>query len=483
MYETAREKTKAAQLSFLKIEENIVTVKEQRKMLLNIHSSRLEVEKYNESKSSLRSNIYETLSQSVNMMNENIIYKKFYPEINQMFGSLFGVFKDANMVQINPEGSIQVASAESTVKEEVIDRTKIASFYATRIGLEMVRLWRQMMQDSIDESLKQSLNSLADQLKAVNKSNKALDPRKFPDILSGSNFKGDNTTVVLFFDHLLHNTPPNHMESEARVLSSLRLVNAQLKTGNPAENIRSLQLVKCNDIPSAPFWCFPLVHSPQYLSHLWSLSEEAKDFDLLVPLEFETEWESFDDSDADDEVETEKKKITRKRIALENSKVRETLPKFPDDITSKLDEENVNKLKHLLEPAPEDDILAAAIYPANTGTDSNTHEVKTPKKRGRPSNNSDKQGIDVVIGTGKRGPGRPKLSRNTSVSAEDVQIRTPYGPGMLLVDQIKATALETKIFPVSLSYIIRPEYIYCESFSLIRDFTRQSSRVNIDNFQ
>ena len=39
-------------------------------------------------------------------------------------------------------------------------------------------------------------------------------------------------------------------------------------------------MLSCNDILSPPLWVLPLVHSPQYLSHLWDLAEEAREVDL-----------------------------------------------------------------------------------------------------------------------------------------------------------------------------------------------------------
>ena len=36
-------------------------------------------------------------------------------------------------------------------------------------------------------------------------------------------------------------------------------------------------MLSCNDVISPPLWVLPLVHSPQYLSHLWELAEEARD--------------------------------------------------------------------------------------------------------------------------------------------------------------------------------------------------------------
>ena len=89
-----------------------------------------------------------------------------------------------------------------------------------------------------------------------------------------------------------------------RVKSCLRLIAAQLHTqaaiGNTlssstqmecdtknssssvsskrlARRDRRLHMLSCNDVISPPLWVLPLVHSPQYLSHLWELAEEARD--------------------------------------------------------------------------------------------------------------------------------------------------------------------------------------------------------------
>ena len=42
-------------------------------------------------------------------------------------------------------------------------------------------------------------------------------------------------------------------------------------------------MLNCNDIMSPPLWVLPLVHSPQYLAHLWELAEEAKQVLLCHP--------------------------------------------------------------------------------------------------------------------------------------------------------------------------------------------------------
>jgi hypothetical protein len=86
---------------------------------------------------------------------------------------------------------------------------------------------------------------------------------------------------------------------QCRVKSCLRLITAQLhvqavkgvgisdsatsksdtqqgSSKRPTRRERRLHMLNCNDIMSPPLWVLPLVHSPQYLAHLWELAEEAK---------------------------------------------------------------------------------------------------------------------------------------------------------------------------------------------------------------
>lgn len=126
-------------------------------------------------------------------------------------------------------------------------------------------------------------------------------------------FRKTDATIVLFYDHLTHATPDEHVESMARVQSCMRILADQLHKQTTVlpqstridsstdgtdevaskrltQRARRLHLLCCNDVVGPPAWCLPLVHSPQYLSHLQSLSLEATDGDLYVPLEFDTEW-------------------------------------------------------------------------------------------------------------------------------------------------------------------------------------------------
>ena len=72
-----------------------------------------------------------------------------------------------------------------------------------------------------------------------------------------------------------------------------------------ARRERRLHMLSCNDIIAPPLWVLPLVHSPQYLAHLWELAEEAKDGDLYVPLEFDTEWDIAENVPGDSDMDSD----------------------------------------------------------------------------------------------------------------------------------------------------------------------------------
>ena len=58
-------------------------------------------------------------------------------------------------------------------------------------------------------------------------------------------------------------------------MEALKALYNQSKS-QPTSCNRSVHILSCDDIVSPPLWCLLLVHSPQYLRHLWKLSCEAK---------------------------------------------------------------------------------------------------------------------------------------------------------------------------------------------------------------
>ena len=68
------------------------------------------------------------------------------------------------------------------------------------------------------------------------------------------------------------------MESDTKNSSSSSYSSSSsVSSKRLARRDRRLHMLSCNDVISPPLWVLPLVHSPQYLSHLWELAEEARD--------------------------------------------------------------------------------------------------------------------------------------------------------------------------------------------------------------
>ena len=65
--------------------------------------------------------------------------------------------------------------------------------------------------------------------------------------------------------------------------SSLDMDSNVQSAKRTARRERRLHMLSCNDILSPPLWVLPLVHSPQYLAHLWDLAEEAREVPLTIP--------------------------------------------------------------------------------------------------------------------------------------------------------------------------------------------------------
>ena len=79
------------------------------------------------------------------------------------------------------------------------------------------------------------------------------------------------TTTLTQIDN---NNENNHDNNDTNNLNNL---NNNKSFKRVSRRDRRLHMLSCNDIISPPLWVLPLVHSPQYLSHLWELAEEARD--------------------------------------------------------------------------------------------------------------------------------------------------------------------------------------------------------------
>jgi hypothetical protein len=172
-------------------------------------------------------------------------------------------------------------------------------------------------------------------------------------VSSGSGSVGyQNSTVFLYFNHVFHDTPDGHIESQMRVETVVSRVRRRMireaalaaaagthththsrksdpdamdidgggiKTEKSASaedtvSFRRLAVLACPGLIAPPAWTLPLVHAPAYLRKLRRLAEEARRTDLLIPLEFDSD--EYDDTNAlEEELREEESADTAAAIA------------------------------------------------------------------------------------------------------------------------------------------------------------------------
>lgn len=175
-----------------------------------------------------------------------------------------------------------------------------------RLGKEILTLWRKQL--DTDSPVYLLVNDAFHQLSTQAQAGQSLPTLQvYPNKTSTTSNKQTTTvegekdedytssTVVLYNTLNYHETPTDHVESQARTQTAAKLI---LQRFHQQQNIqederqRSLALRESNDITAVPMYCLPLVHSPQYLNRLYTFAKEAEQEDLYVPLEFDTEWET-----------------------------------------------------------------------------------------------------------------------------------------------------------------------------------------------
>eukprot|EP01033_Poteriospumella_lacustris_P002284 gene2284-1667_t len=192
-----------------------------------------------------------------------------------------------------------------------------------RLGQEMLTLWRKQL--DTDSPVYVLVNDAFQQLSPQAQAGQSLSTLQvYPNKTQNKSTTAEeeqeeqeeeedyaSSTVVLYNTLNYHETPTDHVESQARTQTAAKLI---LQRFHQQHNIqeddrqRSLALRESNDITAVPMYCLPLVHSPQYLNRLYTFAKEAEQEDLYVPLEFDTEWETdigYSSSGSDDLSEDE----------------------------------------------------------------------------------------------------------------------------------------------------------------------------------
>ena len=357
----------------------------------------MEADKYNIASAQKRMTVYSDLSRYVQNVRQSFVQRRLAEEMPAMFDNLVAVFNLAQSAAAGRNGHVSsctvtaaaicdatavvdgVTDNKKTTDETAVPTTattaeqdKLSLYCAARVGLETIRIWRQLNLHIAQPALVRSIDEFQAQLTATLATQAPPSPQ---DPEASGVYQAENSTVVLFFDHLQHDTPEDHVEAQSRVLTCLKMLTDHLvhdpphsrmeleNSEDPSEGAvkvpRSMKLLNCNDILSPPVWCLPLAHSPQYLAQLWRLAEEAHSADLLVPLEFDTEWISEDpyrSSNSDDEEVSQ-----RVRTAPVTGGTLLKSVDLEQPWQHALDQDQINAFTQLLTPAPSDHMVAKVI--------------------------------------------------------------------------------------------------------------------------
>lgn len=449
LYEAAIAKRKKAATKVDTIDSLLVATHTQRKTLQSVTSRRLELENYNIASASKRIDLLSQLDTHLAAVKEKLLGVKIKEDVLVMFEQLVSVFKS----------SFLEMEGRSFTRTQLADRD-IQMFLAAQIGLETIRLWRQMSPVHVIDVMKDTLNAFEVTLRSIIKNL----PVPSPDDSAHTTgiARHNDSTVILYFDHIFHDTPRAHVENQDRVKTSMDALKAillmaatpvtasdtkhlasplrslvtmgadkEFSNKRQARRTRAVQMIRCNDVLSPPLWAVPLVHSPQYIAQLWELAQEAKQEDLLVPLEFDTEWESDmgKAESSDDDAPTGNKA---------NARLKRTLV-LPPPVALSVGPEISSQYSKLLAPVHGDETIAKALhqYDKERGK---SRELGSPNVENSRHRRKDKAAREIASLTNdpssRTKPQKDASRSSTKASKGDklevgCKVSTPYGRGVV----------------------------------------------------
>jgi acetoin utilization deacetylase AcuC-like enzyme len=278
-YERAVAKTKAVKDKLAKLESVVTMIENQRSMLITVNENRCNIDSIFENVYKNRIEVVASLQSVLNNIWLKNLKNAVYSSALSIFQQLWTQFQAPKRVDT----------------------------FNLRIGKEILTLWRKQV--SKQSILYPVINQSFEELSRIStKKDMLLLSEDSDSTQSGEDFS--SATVVLYNTLNYHETPSDHVESQARTRTAINTIlqrfqdqrKDSLAYNNSPSPPRLLALKECNDVTSVPLYCLPLVHSPQYLRRLYDFSKEAEEEDLYVPLEFDTEWETeleYSDSDSD----------------------------------------------------------------------------------------------------------------------------------------------------------------------------------------
>lgn len=275
IYEAAVLKRNASAAVALKTEQIYSSLQSQVNHVSKVASARVELEKYNHSSASGRLTILDSMQRLILHLSRGYVRTQIGNKAYGIYHSLFMWWR-----------SLCVTDTPGSAHQATVN---------LRIGMELVRLCKQLLPSGIaketglsDELVKfetdlgAQLAEQATNLDVGNVNSSSSDS-------TGSSFVPTlkNSTAVLYFDHLVHGTPDDHVEAAARTETSMQALRAQalqqLESGEQLPlGSKSITFCCCNDVIAPPIWTLLLVHCPSYLKQLWALNTEAKLVSFLV---------------------------------------------------------------------------------------------------------------------------------------------------------------------------------------------------------
>jgi hypothetical protein len=400
-YEEAKRRKRMIEENLQDVETSLDFFKAQTDLLKQIDEIKIVINRYNyesaEQRLTLLKSLQSNLSEAQTAFLEEHIFQELPVILNYM--------SDIVMNLVNNQDTVLSTSSSSNHLEGK-SQSQLSSLHSLRICQEAIKLFRRLTINSSFQPFLQKLLELEKniiQLEENLLSNEKI-PRLTPPV-TAPNYQ--NSTVILYFTHVLHDTPTNHVEDQQRVdkaikvlmklkANSLTLTATSSSTGS---NVHSLIFEKCENIKSPPFWCLPLVHSSHYLKRLQDYEIEAKTDDLYVPLEFDTEWESEYAFTS----ESDSEEVTRRAKQYFNFEIDENLTKILGDQDSK-------KLFNVLKPQRGDFAIANSLNKNRVGG--------RPRRRRRTGN-----GVELIV---------DKEEEPVKKSGEIERIRCLYGNGKVL---------------------------------------------------
>jgi len=438
VFEAAVQKRKSAGLQLTSLEDFIDNVSEQQQLLRRINELRIEVDRYNVSSAENRFVTFQGVQKYVQNVHSDFIQMRLSIEIPQLFDNLVSTFTQSTSLldhSVHPGASSAVPPS--------MQESSLSLQCAARVGLETVRIWRQLELNHCHPNIDQSIYNFEQRLM------KALEHQPVPSVIDADAlniYRVSNATVVLYFDHLHHDTPEDHVETQSRVSTCMRAIRDRMHEeqrkidmdrDDAVPDKRQLVILNCNDVVSPPLWCLPLAHSPRYLSQLWKLSDEAQRGDLYVPLEFDTEWISEDPYHTSSD-EEEASRVKMSRSAVPTAVLMRTIEMDPSWCDAFKDSACREAFTKTLTPVGADFLVNKVISKMEQKANQKiTRTQKQAVNRSKAEKDND----------GATNKSTQSLKANSSASRasiaqalRDREVKTPYGIGKI-VEQLRSDHL------------------------------------------